>query len=85
MYCYYVSYSNGIVNDGQRAEVQDSFYTFKGNDGIWQENNAIPVERKISLEYSVSRSTVRKAIQMMTEEGYLRSEHGSGTVALHVR
>ncbi|MFA0520275.1 GntR family transcriptional regulator, partial [Vibrio sp. 10N.222.55.E8] len=49
------------------------------NAGKWQENTAIPTERQISETYDVSRSTVRKAIQMMTEEGYLRSEQGSGT------
>ncbi|MGI9875210.1 GntR family transcriptional regulator [Vibrio pomeroyi] len=47
--------------------------------GLWKENTATPTERQISESYDVSRSTVRKAIQMMTEEGYLRSEQGSGT------
>ncbi|MFA0196603.1 GntR family transcriptional regulator [Vibrio artabrorum] len=57
------------------------FTKLKSNleNGVWRENVAIPTEREISLGYSVSRSTVRKAIELMIEKGYLRSEQGSGT------
>ena len=48
----------------------------------WIEGSAIPTERDISESFDVSRSTVRKAILLMTEEGYLRSEHGSGTFVM---
>lgn len=48
----------------------------------WVEGSAIPTERDISENFDVSRSTVRKAILLMTEEGYLRSEHGSGTFVM---
>jgi DNA-binding GntR family transcriptional regulator len=40
---------------------------------------AIPSEREICEEHSVSRSTVRRAISMLVEEGILYTVPGSGT------
>lgn len=39
----------------------------------------IPTESALQSMYSVSRQTVRKAILELTNEGFLRSEKGSGT------
>lgn len=36
-------------------------------------------ERKISERFNVSRTTVRRAIEDLQKEGYLRSAHGKGT------
>lgn len=39
----------------------------------------LPSENKLSAEYGVSRQTVRKALQILQNEGYIYAEHGRGT------
>lgn len=39
----------------------------------------IPSENQLSSEYGVSRQTVRKALQILQNEGYIYAEHGRGT------
>ncbi len=42
----------------------------------------IPSENILAEKYSLSRHTVRKAISMLVNEGYLYTEHGRGTYCL---
>lgn len=42
-------------------------------------NQAIPSELQLQKEYEVSRHTIRQAISVLANEGYLRKEKGSGT------
>lgn len=39
----------------------------------------LPSENQLSAEYGVSRQTVRKALQILQNEGYIYAEHGRGT------
>lgn len=39
----------------------------------------LPSENELSAEYEVSRQTVRKALQILQNEGYIYAEHGRGT------
>jgi len=39
----------------------------------------IPSENQLSEQYGFSRQTVRKAIEILTEEGYVYAVHGRGT------
>lgn len=39
----------------------------------------LPSENQLSAQYEVSRQTVRKALQMLQNEGYIYAEHGRGT------
>lgn len=39
----------------------------------------LPSENRLSAEYGVSRQTVRKALQILQNEGYIYAEHGRGT------
>lgn len=39
----------------------------------------LPSENQLSSEYGVSRQTVRKALQILQNEGYIYAEHGRGT------
>lgn len=48
----------------------------------WDDNSAIPTEREISSQFAVSRSTVRQAIQKLTDDGYLYSAQGNGTFVM---
>ena len=47
--------------------------------GVYSVGEQIPTESAIQEEYKVSRHTVRKAILELSNEGFLRSEKGSGT------
>ncbi|HIV74966.1 MAG TPA: GntR family transcriptional regulator [Candidatus Pseudogracilibacillus intestinigallinarum] len=42
----------------------------------------IPTEYELQKQYHVSRQTVRKAILVLSNEGFLRSEKGSGTYVI---
>ena len=48
--------------------------------GHWNEGDLIPTEREICDTYSVSRITVRRAINDLVREGYLISYQGKGTL-----
>lgn len=39
----------------------------------------LPSENELSAKYHISRHTVRKALSILTQEGYIVAEHGKGT------
>lgn len=47
--------------------------------GTYKTGEQIPTESALQDSYNVSRQTVRKAILVLSNEGFLRSEKGSGT------
>lgn len=47
--------------------------------GTYAFNTTIPPELQLQKNFSVSRYTVREAIALLVNEGYLRKEKGSGT------
>ncbi len=47
--------------------------------GTYKVSEQIPTESALQESYGVSRQTVRKAILELSNEGFLRSEKGSGT------
>src|SRR5512147_1685093 len=42
-------------------------------------HETIPSERNLEQIYSVSRTTIRQAIDLLVRQGYLYREHGRGT------
>ena len=48
-------------------------------EGIYQEGETIPPERKLSEKLGVSRVTVRKALKLLEEERIISRVQGSGT------
>lgn len=46
---------------------------------IWRSDSQIPTEKALMAEYNVGRATVRQAISMLENEGYLYKKHGIGT------
>ena len=48
-------------------------------DGILKEDNRLGSEQDISREYNVSRITVRKAFEILADEGYVTKRQGIGT------
>ena len=47
--------------------------------GKLSQHEAIPSERNLEQIYSVSRTTIRQAIDLLVRQGYLYREHGRGT------
>ena len=58
------------VKDDIRAAIES---------GKYKTNEKIPPEPELSAEYSVSRITVRRAVEELCAEGYLVKMQGRGT------
>ncbi|MFD2729532.1 GntR family transcriptional regulator [Enterococcus camelliae] len=51
----------------------------KIEENIWKIGDRIPSERELSIQFGVSRMTLRQAIQNLSDEGILERKVGSGT------
>jgi GntR family transcriptional regulator len=49
------------------------------SNGKLEEYHPIPSERQLETIYSVSRTTIRQAIDLLVRQGFLYREHGRGT------
>lgn len=47
-------------------------------DGIYKPNEKLPTEEALMQEFSVSRNTIRKALEQIIQRGYVLSIQGSG-------
>lgn len=48
-------------------------------EGMYQEQDAIPSERQLETQYKLSRPTIRQAIELLVRQGYLYRVQGKGT------
>lgn len=53
-------------------------------DGIYQPGMLIPAEPELEKKYGVSRTTVRRAVELLRGEGYVRAKQGRGTEVLDI-
>ncbi|HET8950413.1 MAG TPA: GntR family transcriptional regulator [Solirubrobacteraceae bacterium] len=53
------------------------------HSGEWLPGERIPSEPELARRRTVSRSSMRAAITMLEEEGYVNRKHGSGTYVTH--
>jgi GntR family transcriptional regulator len=51
--------------------------------GEWQPGERMPSEPELARRQTVSRSSMRAAIAMLEEDGYVSRRHGSGTYVTH--
>lgn len=51
----------------------------KIENGFWSIGDRLPSERELSVQFGVSRMTLRQAIQTLADEGILERKIGSGT------
>ncbi len=51
--------------------------------GEWRPGERLPSEPELARRRAVSRSSMRAAITMLEEEGYVNRRHGSGTYITH--
>jgi len=54
-------------------KIQHDFFS-----GLNPQQAFLPPERKLTAEYAVSRTTMRGALALLTQLGYVRAEHGRG-------
>ncbi|HAQ0802936.1 TPA: GntR family transcriptional regulator, partial [Enterococcus faecium] len=48
-------------------------------EGKYQEGSKLPEQESLAREFKTSRVTIRKAIQLLIDEGLLYTRRGSGT------
>lgn len=51
-------------------------------DGQWRCGDLLPTEMALAEQYGVSRTTSRRALQMLTESGYICRVQGKGSVVV---
>ena len=51
--------------------------------GEWRPGERLPSEPELARRRTVSRSSMRAAISILEEDGYVRRRHGSGTYVTH--
>lgn len=51
-------------------------------EGQWKEGDKIPSETELMREFGVSRGTVRKAVDLLQERGFVQKIHGKGMFVL---
>ncbi len=56
----------------------------KINSGEYMPGEFLPTEKELELEYDVSRTTIRRAIELLTIEGFVLVQQGRGTEVLDV-
>lgn len=78
---------DNLSSSTQSLKYQELFQAIKEkiDSQEWQANQVIPTERELADSYKTSRTTVRKAIGYLRQQGYLHSAHGRGTFVLPER
>lgn len=51
-------------------------------NNTYKENSLLPTEQALSATYNVNRSTLRKAMQLLADEGLIEKRPGKGTIVL---
>lgn len=52
--------------------------------GTFQPNDKLPSEHELSRQYETSRETIRKALNLLSEHGYIQKIKGKGSIVLDV-
>src|SRR5688572_11193907 len=48
-------------------------------DGEWPPGTALPAETSLAAEHGVALGTLRRALELMAEQGLIERQHGKGT------
>lgn len=54
-------------------------------EGDYQPGTLLPSENQLVEHYSVSRETIRKALNLLINSGYIQKKQGKGSIVLNVR
>ncbi|MFC0557447.1 trehalose operon repressor [Halalkalibacter alkalisediminis] len=58
--------------------------TQKIQSGQFQANDLLPSENELAETYKASRETIRKALKLLSEHGYIQKMQGKGSVVLDI-
>lgn len=63
-----------------KSVFQDIYRALKGNieDGTFAYQSFLPSEAELTVRFGCSRSSVRRALRMLAEDGYVQSQQGKG-------
>ena len=53
------------------------------SEGEYKSASRLPTEQQLMQQFSVSRQTVRNALEILTKEGLIQRRQGSGTCLLY--
>lgn len=53
--------------------------------GVYLPGAKLPSENELSIRYHVSRQTVRKALEILQNDGYIFAQHGRGTFCSQIK
>jgi GntR family transcriptional regulator len=56
----------------------------KINNNVYEVGEFLPPEKELEIEYDVSRTTIRRAIELLAREGFVLVQQGRGTEVLDV-
>lgn len=54
-------------------------------EGSLKSGSLLPSENELAIRYETSRETIRKALKMLSEEGYIHKVQGKGSIVLDVK
>jgi GntR family transcriptional regulator len=63
-------------------QIFEKIYT-EIREGLYQDGDLIPSESELCKKYEVSRGTVREALKLLLQEGFLVRKQGKGTFVSH--
>ncbi|MET3645233.1 trehalose operon repressor [Streptococcus gallinaceus] len=49
---------------------------------VYPVNSLLPTEERLQEQYQASRATIRKSLEMLTEQGFIRRQQGRGTLVI---
>ncbi|WP_414839385.1 trehalose operon repressor [Carnobacterium sp. TMP28] len=52
---------------------------------IYLPGNLLPSENELAKKYDVSRETIRKALSLLLENGYIQKQQGKGSIVLDIK
>ncbi|KMY59097.1 trehalose operon transcriptional repressor, partial [Geobacillus stearothermophilus] len=50
--------------------------------GEWRAYDKLPSENELAVRYGTSRETIRKALNLLSEHGYIQKMKGKGSIVL---
>lgn len=70
-----------MVKDGGKTKYYSLMEEIKASilSGEIKAGDKLPSENELSAKYGISRHTVRKALNILENDGYVQAEHGRGT------
>ena len=51
--------------------------------GLYARGDLLPSEQQLTKKYGVARNTIRRSINILTNEGYVQPIHGKGVAVIY--